>query len=64
MIIKKVPIDPERAAQKSKATNIGDLVEYVAAPADPARLARIGYHFNENGAVIGSDSEQPEKLFI
>lgn len=62
MIIKKVPIDPERAAYKSKATNIGDLVEYVAAPAEVVRLARIGYHANENGVAIGSESEQPEKL--
>ena len=43
MILKKIPVDQDKAARKSKATNISDLTEYVAVPDDAARLTRLGY---------------------
>jgi len=55
MILKKIPIDQDKAGRKSKATNINDLTEYVAVPDNAARLAQSRHHANDEG-------EQPEKL--
>lgn len=62
MILKKIPVDQEKAAKKSKATNIGDLTDYVSVPDDAARLTRLGYHITDDGEILGGDGEQPEKL--
>jgi len=47
---------------KSKATNISDLTEYIAVPDDAARLTRLGYHIDQDGVIHGGDGEQPEKV--
>lgn len=62
MILKKIPVDQDKAARKSKATNISDLTEYVAVPDDSARLSRLGYHIDADGVILGGNGEQPEKL--
>lgn len=62
MILKKIPVDQDKAARKSKATNISDLTEYVAVPDDAARLTRLGYHIDHDGVILGGNGEQPEKL--
>lgn len=62
MILKKIPVDQEKAAKKSKATNISDLTDYVSVPGDAARLTRLGYHLADDGDVLGGNGEQPEKL--
>ena len=62
MILKKIPVDQDKAARKSKATNINDLTEYVAVPDDSARLTRLGYHIDADGVILGGNGEQPEKL--
>jgi hypothetical protein len=62
MILKKIPIDQDRAGRKSKATNISDLTEYVAVPDNAARLGRSRYHTDDNGVILGDQDEQPEKL--
>ena len=62
MILKKIPVDQDKAGRKSKATNISDLTEYIAAPDDAARLTRLGYHIDDDGVIHGGDGEQPEKV--
>ncbi|WP_265305092.1 relaxase/mobilization nuclease domain-containing protein [Verminephrobacter eiseniae] len=62
MIIKKIPVDQEKAGRKSKTTNISDLIEYIAGPDDVARLTRLGYHIDDDGVIHGGDGEQPEKV--
>ncbi len=62
MILKKIPVDQDKAGRKSKATNISDLTEYVAVPDDAARLTRLGYHIDDDGVILGGNGEQPEKL--
>ncbi len=62
MIIKKIPVDQDKAGRKSKATNISDLTEYIAGPDDAARLTRLGYHIDDDGVIHGGDGEQPEKV--
>ena len=62
MILKKIPVDQEKAGRKSKATNISDLTEYIAVPDDAARLTRFGHHIDDDGVILGGDGEQPEKL--
>ena len=62
MILKLIPLDLDKAGRKSKATNIADLTEYIAAPDDTARLNRIGYHIDQDGVIHGGDGEQPEKV--
>ena len=62
MILKKIPVDQDKAGRKSKAININDLTEYIAVPDDSARLTRLGYHIDDNGVILGGDGEQPEKL--
>ena len=62
MILKLIPVDFEKAGRKSKATNIGDLTEYIAVPDDAARLTRLGYHIDQDGVIHGGDGEQPEKV--
>ncbi len=61
MILKKIPVDQDKAGRKSKATNISDLTEYIAAPDGAARLTRLGYHIDDDGVIRGGDGEQPEK---
>jgi hypothetical protein len=62
MILKKIPIDQDKAGRKSKATNICDLTEYVAVPDKAARLARSSYHTDDDGVILGDEGEQAEKL--
>jgi hypothetical protein len=62
MILKKIPVDQDKAGRKSKATNISDLTDYVAVPDDAARLTRLGYHIDDDGVILGGNGEQPEKL--
>ncbi|MDD3326577.1 MAG: DNA-primase RepB domain-containing protein [Zoogloea sp.] len=62
MIIKKIPVDQDKAGRKSKATNISDLTDYIAAPDDAARLTRLGYHIDDDGVIHGGDGERPEKV--
>lgn len=62
MILKKIPVESEKAARKSKAVNIGDLTDYLSAPADAARLSRLGFHITDDGEILGGQGEQPEKL--
>ena len=62
MILKLIPLDLDKAGRKSKATNIGDLTEYIAVPDDAARLTRLGYHIDQDGVIHGGDGEQPEKV--
>ena len=62
MILKKIPVDQDKAARKSKATNVSDLTDYVAVPDDAARLTRLGYHIDDDGVILGGKGEQPEKL--
>jgi hypothetical protein len=62
VILKKIPVDQDKAGRKSKATNISDLTEYVAVPDDAARLARRRYHIDDDGVILGGEGEQPEKL--
>ena len=62
MILKLIPLDLDKAGRKSKATNIADLTEYIAAPDDTARLTRLGYHIDQDGVIHGGDGEQPEKV--
>ena len=62
MILKLIPLDPDKAGRKSKATNIADLTEYIAVPDGTARLTRLGYHIDQDGVIHGGDGEQPEKV--
>ena len=62
MILKKIPVDQEKAGCKSKATNVSDLTEYIAVPDDAARLTRFGHHIGDDGVIRGGDGRQPEKL--
>lgn len=62
MILKRIPIDQDKAGRKSKATNIRDLTEYVAVPDNTARLARSTYHTDDDGVILDDEGEQVEKL--
>jgi hypothetical protein len=62
MILKKIPIDQDKAGRKSKATNISDLTEYVAVPDVTARLPRRRHQTDADGVILGDEGEQPEKL--
>lgn len=62
MILKRIPIDQDKAGRKSKATNIRDLTEYVAVPDDADHLTRRRYHIDADGVILSDKGEQPEKL--
>jgi hypothetical protein len=62
MILKKIHVDQDKAGRKCKATNIIDLTEYIAVPNDAARLARLGYHIDSGGVILGDDGDRSEKL--
>lgn len=62
MILKKIPIDQDKAGRKSKAINISDLTDYVAVPDDVTRLPRYRHHIDADSVIRGDESKPWEKL--